>query len=354
MRSEQPIPVTLVTGFLGAGKTTLLNHLLGQPDLDGTLAIINEFGEIGLDHLLLEVTDERMALLDNGCVCCTVREDLVQTLLEANQKRMDGALPFNRVILETTGLADPAPILHALMAHPDLEEQFEIETVISLVDATSGAQTLRTHEEARKQLACADQVILTKTDIARPDQTASTKGMIEDLNPTAHLHIVRNGDVASAQLFNRAYGTKSRDAADYAGWMDADHAHQCDAHCDHVHEHRHDGITTFAFTSDQPVDWMLFREWLDNLAALKGADLLRMKGIVQISEDLERPMVVHGVQHVFHRPKQLNGWPSDDKRTRLIFIVKNITLDTIERTLIKFAQLEPARLSARALRGVSH
>ncbi|TDQ62046.1 G3E family GTPase [Maritalea mobilis] len=353
MASEQPIPVTMVTGFLGAGKTTLLNHLLGQPDLDGTLAIINEFGEIGLDHLLLEVTDERMALLDNGCVCCTVREDLVQTLLEANQKRIAGELNFNRVILETTGLADPAPILHALMAHPELEEQFEIETVISLVDATSGAQTLRTHDEAKKQLACADQVILTKTDIARPDQTASTKGLIEDLNPTAQLHIVRNGDVASAQLFNRAYGTKSRDAKDYAGWMEADHEHQCDAHCDHEH-HRHDGIATYAFTSDQPVDWMLFREWLDNLAALKGADLLRMKGIVNITEDADRPMVVHGVQHVFHRPKQLNNWPSDDRRTRLIFIVKNITLDTIERTLIKFAQLEPARLSARTLGGASH
>lgn len=362
------IPVTVLTGFLGSGKTTALNALLGLPRLDGTLAIINEFGEIGLDHLLIEVSQERLALLDNGCVCCTVRDDLIETLKAIDKRRGSPDLPpVDRVILETTGLADPAPILHALMIDPDLAEKYRIDGVVVTVDAVNGAATLDAHEQARKQLAVADRVLLTKTDIATPGQAEAARARIAAINGTAEVREIIDGAVSVDDMLGVGAFAQRVDGDRFAAWADdilrrvtgADHAATCShpgcAHPHHHHGHDHHAhghtadIATYAFVLDEPVQWSAFRQWLDYITALKGNDLLRVKGLVQIAEHPGQPLVLHGVQHVFHPPRRLEAWPTDDHRTRLVFIVRNIPRAAIEKTMSRFASVAPERIRGAAV-----
>ncbi|MBR1177205.1 GTP-binding protein [Bradyrhizobium sp. KB893862 SZCCT0404] len=349
------IPVTVLTGFLGSGKTTVINHLLRRPELQGVVVIVNEFGAVGLDHLLIETSEERFALLENGCICCSVRDDLIVTLGHLQRRRRAGALPeFTRVLVETTGLADPVPILHTLMTSLDLAGHYRVDGVAVTVDAVNGARTLQRQDEAIKQIAVADRIMLTKCDLVDAATVAALRRMIAAINPTATLQPIENGSVEPASILDAGMFDPSARTQDVAAWFDAasstGHHHgigyapheNCGPDCDHKdhHHHAHDpGISSFSLTINEPVQWAAFSRWLDYVATLKGEDLLRFKGLVQIAERPDNPVVVHGVQHIFHPPIELKSWPSADRATRLVFIVRNIPRDVIENTLVRFAAI---------------
>ena len=358
-------PVTVLTGFLGSGKTTTLQRLLKAPEFAGTVAIINEFGEIGLDHLLIETSQERLALLDNGCICCTVRDDLVEALLRLIARAEAGEMPdFRRVVIETTGLADPAPILHTLMADERLAAAYRIDGVLTTVDAVNGLSTLARHREAVKQAAVADRLLITKTDLAEATALATLRMRLAALNPTAGVILSRDGDAPPAELIGAAPEIARADPSDVVAWFDRAvqatdrprfraqaHDEACvDAACaDPRHGLRHgEDITTFSIVIEEPIDWAPFRQWLEYLAMLKGEDLLRFKGLIHATDRPETPIVVQGVQHVFHPPRELAAWPNADRRSRLVFITRGIPRALIESTLAKFATVEVSRLRRTA------
>jgi G3E family GTPase len=352
--SDARIPVTILTGFLGSGKTTVLNRLLRQPSLAGAAVIVNEFGAVGLDHLLIEASEEQFTLLDNGCVCCTVRGDLVATLKELDRRSQVGETPpLSQVIVETTGLADPAPILHTLMAEAELMTRFRIGGVVTTVDVVNGAATLARHSEAAKQVAVADRLLITKTDLVSNEALGDLQHHLEHLAPAVEQTIARNGEV-ELDLLASLPADAASDVARIAGRLEAadHHDHACGPDCHHGHDHHHDThhcIRSFSFIIDKPVEWSAFARWLDYVAALKGENLLRFKAIVRTTDDPERPLVLHGVQHVFHPPARLDRWPSADRRTRLVFIVRDIERETIARTLVKFAAIDAASIATPAL-----
>lgn len=349
--SDARIPATVLTGFLGSGKTTVLNRLLRRPSLAGAAVIVNEFGAVGLDHLLIEASEEQFTLLDNGCVCCTVRGDLIETLKELDRKSQAGETPpLSQVVIETTGLADPAPILHTLMAEAELMARFRIGGVVTTVDAINGATTLSRHPEAAKQVAVADRLLITKTDLVSDEMLGELRHKLEHLAPAVEQTVARNGEVnldLLASLSTDAVADVTRIAARLEAA--ADHDHHCGPGCHGHHHDAHHGIQSFSFVLDKPVEWNAFARWLDYVAALKGEDLLRFKGIVQVTDEPERPLVLHGVQHVFHPPARLDRWPSEDRRTRLVFIVRNIERETIARTLVKFAAIDAASIASPVL-----
>ncbi|WP_027059744.1 CobW family GTP-binding protein [Mesorhizobium loti] len=347
--ADRPIPVTVLTGFLGSGKTTVLNRLLRRPSLAGAAVIINEFGAIGLDHLLIEASEEQFTLLDNGCVCCTVRGDLVATLKALDQRSRAGEVPeLTHVIIETTGLADPAPILHTLMAEPELAGRYVIAGVVTTVDAVNGLMTLDRHAEAAKQVAVADQLLVTKTDLVSAEALSELQRRLKALAPTARQSLAHDGE-ADFDILDSQHLGAAGDLDRIAAWLEMAEP-DCGPDCAHDHAHHnghaHHGIQSYSFVIDEPVEWAAFARWLDYVAALKGEDLLRLKGLVHVTEQPERPLVLHGVQHVFHPPVRLDAWPSADRRTRLVFIVRDIPRETIARTLTKFAAIDAASIRA--------
>ena len=333
----QRLPVSVITGFLGSGKTTLINHLVNHPAMGEAAVIVNEFGEIGLDHTLIERSDEHTILLGTGCLCCTVRGDLVNTLGDLSVRRLKGQVaPFKRLVIETTGLADPAPILHTLMSVP-VVARFCLDTVITTVDAVNGSATLDHHQEAVKQAAVADRLVVTKTDLAGPATIEPLLERLGSLNPAATAIPAIDGNIDPEVLFGSLKFNLETKTEDVRQWLN-DEAY-ANPHTDHDHPaidpdvNRHDEhIRSFCLTFEQPLKWNELAAWLDTLAAREGERLLRVKGLVNV-EGIDEPVVIHAVQHLFHPPSRIAAWPDEDRRSRIVFITRDLDRRKIEETL---------------------
>jgi G3E family GTPase len=301
-------PVSLVTGFLGSGKTTLLSRLLGHPDMGETAVIVNELGEVAIDHHLLRRVDERTVLLKSGCVCCSLRGDLADELRDLLGRRERGEIPaFQRVVVETTGLADPAPIVYTLLSEPVVKHHFRLERVIATVDAVNGLPA----PESVRQVAAADRLVVTKTDLPEAGDVGRT---LARLNPTADVLEASFGAVEPDALF----GGAERDVRDLPA---GDAAHT-------------DGVHACCLVFDEQLDWTAFGIWLTMLLGSRGGDVLRVKGLLNVGGP--GPLVLNGVQHVVHPPEHLDRWPDDDRHSRLVFIGRGFTGDELERSLAAF------------------
>lgn len=357
--NTSPLPVAILTGFLGAGKTTLLNFLLKDPFLSNAAVIINEFGDVGIDHLLVERADENVIEMSSGCLCCTIRGDLIDTIHDLLARRgREEIKAFDRIVIETTGLADPAPVLHAVMSEPGLLAACRLEGVITVVDAVNGMATLDAHPEAVKQVAVADRIVLTKVDLLTgregEDMLFAIIARLRKLNPAARLLTTHRNEATAERLFSMGLFDPTRKTPDVQSWLAAEayavgekrgrrHRHHEHAH-DHGegHDHHHDAsrhddhIRSFSFSETNAISPQGLELFLEILKSYHGANLLRMKGIVKMADDPDRPVVLHGVQHVFHPPVRLPAWPDADQRTRLVFIVKDIEKRMIEELFRAF------------------
>lgn len=320
----EPVTVNLLTGFLGSGKTSLLKRLLQQPGLRDTAVLINEFGEVGLDHLLIEEVDEEVVLLKSGCVCCTIRGDLRDGLARLHGRMARGEVPpFRRVVVETTGLADPVPVVASFSADPALRCHFRLGNVVTVVDALNGAANLERFEEAQKQAALADRLVISKTDLATPDAVDALAVRLTSLNPTASLHRGSEDDPApSALLLDGRHELRAVE-------------HVVDPHGDHPH-----GLSTFCLTAETPLDWAMLGLWLSMLLNRHGASILRVKGLLQV-RGVERPVVIQGVQHLVHKPTHLDAWPDARPGTRLVVIGRNLDRAAVERSFRAFCRPKP-------------
>jgi G3E family GTPase len=372
------IPMTVLTGYLGSGKTTLLKRLLNDPAMAGTAVIINEFGDVGLDDALVEKSDEDAVLLPSGCVCCTVRGDLVEALAKLHKQSLYGEIPpIRRVVLETTGLADPTPIVHTLMTDEQTFRVYQLDGVVTTVDAEHGLRQLDEQFEPAKQIAIADRIVLTKPDLVADETLRKLEGRVRALNRSGEILRVTKGDVSPSRLFGLGAHEPALTGADPVRWLDADrharhehghdhhheaHSHDCgpdcahdhgsDHHHGHDHDHKHDhehcgpdcthpshdaghlhGVASFSATFEAPLDGNALSIALQSLAAAYGEKLLRVKGIVTVAGQ-PKPFVVHGVQHIFYPPDTLKDWPkgrdgTPDKRSRFVFITKDLPAQTV-------------------------
>jgi G3E family GTPase len=326
MTDRTAIPVSVLTGFLGSGKTTILGHLLRQPEFSRTAVIINEFGEIGLDHELVEASEDSFIELTTGCLCCKVRTDLAETLQDLLRRRDEGScVRFDRIVIETSGLADPAPILQTLMTDAGLAERLVLGSVATAVDAVNGAGTLEREDVSQKQVAVADRLVLTKLDLAGAAES-TLLARLKSLNSGALLVTAEHGRIASPDLFAAGLYDPTTKSIDVEGWL-ADEDHE------HSHSSHHTEIEARAIVRERPIPAIALTLFLETLAEHCGADLLRLKGIVNIAESPDQPAVIHGVQHVFHAPAWLERWPSDDRRSRIVVIGRRIPQRWIEALL---------------------
>lgn len=328
MSAAGRLPVMLVTGFLGSGKTTVISALLAHPDMGETAVLVNELGEVPLDHHLVRRVDERTVVLASGCVCCTLRGDLQDELRDLLARRDRGEIaPFRRVVVETTGLADPAPVLSTLLNEPQLRHHYAVEAVVATVDALSGGATLDRHPESVKQAAVADTLLVTKADAAAPGAVAALEARLRALNPLAAIRRVAFGAIAPGELL--AARTREPAAAAAAPHDHAGHAGD---------------VRSFALVLDEPLDWDAFAVWLTMLLHSRGLDVLRVKGLLDVGAP--GPVVLDGVQHVVHRPRHLDAWPDGDRRTRIVFITRGIERDAVLASLEAFTGLGRAAAAA--------
>ncbi len=346
--TQTRIPVSILTGFLGAGKSTLLNRLLKDPAMKDAAVIINEFGEVGIDHLLVEASNDAVVELSDGCLCCTVRGELVDTLAELIDGMQTGRIkPLSRIVIETTGLADPAPVMQSVMGHPAVAQHFDLDGVVTVVDAVNGLSTIDAYPEAYKQVAVADRLILTKKTLADEATISALTQRLRSLNPRAP---ITDGDApdagSAAMLVNGLYDPASK-IADVDRWLKDEMAADDHHHHDHAHHHGHDhhhghshdhhhhahevnrhgaSIRSYSILHDEPIDPMAINMFIDLLRSTHGEKLLRMKAIVALTDRPDKPLVLHGVQSIFHPPVRLPAWPDgSDRKTRLVLITKDLS-----------------------------
>ena len=339
--SRDRIPVSIITGFLGAGKSTLLNRLLKDPEMSDAAIIINEFGDVSIDHMLVESAGEGIIELAEGCLCCTVRGELVDTLAELMDGIQTGKLkPVKRVVIETTGLADPAPVMQSVMGNPVIAQNFVLSGMVTVVDAVNGLSTLDNHEEAVKQAAVADRLVMTTRALADAATIAALTARLEALNPRATIVDGDKTDWSAAGLLDNGLYDVSSKNADVGRWLGEESGHDQDHEHDHAHGHhhhhgdhdhhhdenRHDAsIRSFSIIHDKPIEPMAIDMFVDLLRSAHGEKLLRMKAIVKLSDNPGRPLVLHGVQNIFHTPERLAAWPDPaDQRTRMVLITKDL------------------------------
>ncbi len=326
-------PVNIITGFLGSGKTTLLQRLLASPKLTNTAVLINEFGEVSLDHLMLDMVDQETVILESGCVCCTIRGDLADAIRELHSKRERGLIPrFDRLAIETTGLADPAPIVSTLLAEPVIRNHFRLGNIITTIDAINVELHLRNNEESIKQAAIADRLVLTKCDLADAKTVALAKEALAKLNPSAPVINVQEEPFDPDLLMASDVYDPEAKMAEVARWL-APHRHHGHAH--ERQSHHGDDIETFSLIVDEPVDWTAFGIWLTMLLHRHGEQVLRVKGILNV-EGQATPVIIHGVQHVVHPPAHLEAWPDEDHRSRIVFILRGLDVTLMKRSLTSF------------------
>jgi G3E family GTPase len=333
------IPILVVSGFLGSGKTTLLRNLLLDPAAGEIAVIVNEFGEVGIDHHLVRKTDVRTTLLRNGCVCCSMRDDLSEALRHLLSPRERGTIPrFGRVVIETTGLADPAPILHTIVAEPVVRNHFRVERVVTTIDAVNGASNLDSYGEALRQVAAADHLIVTKLDLATPDVTEDLKAKLRSINPAATVVEASFGSIDFTPLLAEesqrgAMGIDRLDRVSFA--IDGDPMAPAAVHA------MSDRVASRCLVFDRPLNWQMFGIWLTMLLHRHGDRILRLKGLLNVGAE-RGPLLVEGVQHVIHVPRHLREWPDADRRSRIVFIARDLDLTQVEASLEAFQDLAAA------------
>ncbi|MEL6574003.1 MAG: GTP-binding protein [Pseudomonadota bacterium] len=355
---DSRIPVTLLTGFLGAGKTTLLNNLINDPEAGRIAVIMNEFGAAGLDHDLIEASTEETILMQSGCLCCTFRGDIAKTLGKLMARKQRGELSFDRIVIETTGIAEPAPIVHTLVVDQLMPQYYRMDGIVTVADAATGASTLETQVEAVNQLALADLIVVTKTDLVSEADLASYEAQVSTINNSARRIYADHGKVPTGALLGLSALREDVANEDIEAWLGKvekpqSHHHGSD---DHHHGHDHDShhgkqIRSASIELSDPIPASVFDFWLDMLISIKGPDLLRIKGIVHV-EGMDWPFVFHGVQHIFDAPVPLKSWNGQDTTSRVVVIARNMSQDDLDASL-NMLRMKPKEV-ATATNGMIH
>lgn len=377
-RTGRRTPVTIITGFLGAGKTTLLNRAFRAPEMKDTVVVINEFGEISLDHVLAASSNDAVVVLENGCLCCTVRSDLVGAMNALYHDRDQGRIPrFDNVVIETSGLAEPGSVVQAFLSEPTLDGLYRVASVVALVDAVNAKNTFEQHDEAVRQVALADQVLITKLDLVDEDNRAAKeeelRAMLQRLNPAARIRRIDDPSISLGELLKSQGFDPLDPRSDPRPWLNEkayleaaqhhhnhDHVDCDDPDCDHSHDHHlghglhthRAGIESFCLIREEPFTRGALQFLLDGLSQNLGPGLLRVKGLVNVAEEAGRPAVIQGAQHLLHTMSWLDQWPDDDRRTRIVFITQGVTKAAL-KDMIELLDRMAARTSGARRRGAT-